>query len=756
LDHPEKNLSQPRGRVEDARLTTGAGIFVDDIQFENQAYIGIVRSPYAHAKIKKIDFSKARESPEFIASLTGEELVKLGVAPLVQFPMQKPANRYQLAVEKTVYVGEAVAAILARNRYAAEDLVDDVDVEYEELPTVATIEEAKKNSTIIFEAWKDNIALKTEAKRGDAEAAIRSAKHVVRATFGIARQAGTPMEPRAVAIRYDRTKDIFEVHGSVQSANRLQAYLSQELKQPKERFHVIVKDVGGGFGVKGAQSYPEHVLACVFSRATGMPVKWASSRTEDLLETAPGRDEYCDLELASDETGRLVALKGRIDMDAGVSGTLSIMAGLTLRLLPGAYKIPNLDLKATVYVTNKSAYGPVRGAGRPEACFFIERAMDLLARQLRLDPIELRRRNVILPEEFPYDNGAGFVYDSANYPLVLDTLENAGKYRTALEWKERFNKEAKSKKSPWIAGVGICTEIEDTGSQFAETSRLVLNSRGNFVLYTGSSPHGQGLETSLAQLVSEEMNVPLDRVHVIYGDTDLIPSGVGTFGSRSIAAGGSAAVDVARKLKVQLLEGASKITGLALNQLTFHDDTMWGPDKKTIILQELFAKLGIEELSASTEYKMSQSTFASGAHMCALIVDRETGKISFQRYVAVDDAGRIINRAIVDGQIHGGIVHGIGGAIYEELLFDSEARPLTTNFMDYLIPSAAESPDIEILHVETPSTITLDGARGVGESGTIAAYPAIFNALEDALQEIGATGLKIAPATPERVFLAAR
>jgi aerobic carbon-monoxide dehydrogenase large subunit len=751
----QKDLPQPRGRVEDARLTTGAGIFVDDLQLENQAYLGIVRSPYAHAKIKKIDFSKARQSPNFIASLTGEELVKLGVAPLVQFPMQKPANRYQLAVEKTVYVGEAVAAILAKARYAAEDLVDDVDVEYEELPAIATLEEAKKNSFLIFESWKDNIALKSEAKRGDADAYLTSSKHVIRARFGIGRQAGTPMEPRAVAVRYDRDRDLYEVHGAVQSANRLQANLSQELKLPKEKFHVIVKDVGGGFGVKGAQSYPEHVLACVFSRATGLPVKWSSSRTEDLLETAPGRDEYCDMELACDAEGKLTALRATIETDAGVSGTLSIMGALTLRLLPGAYKIPNIDLKAVVYVTNKSASGPVRGAGRPEACFFIERAMDLLSREMNIDPLELRRRNILRPEEFPYDNGAGFIYDSANYPLVLDTLEKDGGYSSSLVWKQKFNADARSKNSSLIAGVGICTEIEDTGSQFAETARLVLNFQGDLVLFTGSSPHGQGLETSLAQLVSDELDVQMEKVQVIYGDTDLIPSGVGTFGSRSIAAGGSAAVDASRKLKVQLLENASKATGLESAKLVYRGGMVWSRgDQPPISIREIFTKLGLEESSVSTEYRMSQSTFASGAHLCELLLDRETGKLIIHRYVAVDDAGRIINRAIVDGQIHGGIIHGIGGAIYEEMLFDADAKPLSTSFMDYLIPSAVESPDIEIHHVETPSTITLDGSRGVGESGTIAAYPAILNALEDALSEAGKRGLRFAPATPERVYSA--
>ncbi|HYB04736.1 MAG TPA: molybdopterin cofactor-binding domain-containing protein, partial [Nitrososphaerales archaeon] len=394
-------------------------------------------------------------------------------------------------------------------------------------------------------------------------------------------------------------------------------------------------------------------------------------------------------------------------------------------------------------------------AGRPEACFFIERAMDLLSREMKIDPLELRRRNVLRPEEFPYDNGAGFIYDSANYPLVLDTLEKKGGYSSSIEWKRNFNSDARSRNSPLIAGVGVCAEIEDTGSQFAETARLVLNFQGDLILFTGSSPHGQGLETSLAQLISEELDIPMEKVQVIYGDTDLIPSGVGTFGSRSIAAGGSAAVDAARKLRTQLLENASKATSLEPERLLYQGGMVWTQDKQhPISVREIFTKWGIDELSVSTEYRMSQSTFASGAHLCELIVDRETGKLFIRRYVAVDDAGRIINRAIVDGQIHGGIIHGIGGAIYEELLFDADAKPLTTSFMDYLIPSAVESPDIEIHHLETPSTITLDGARGVGESGTIATYPAVFNALEDALSEAGKGGLRFAPASPERVLAA--
>lgn len=752
MRNDETGKNKPKGRVEDPRLITGAGNYVDDVRFEKQAYLGIVRSPYPHAKITRIDFSKVRESPDFIASLTGEELVKLGVSPSVQFPLQKLANRYQLALGKTVFVGEAVAAILARSRYAVEDLIDEVEIDYEELPPVVSIDDAKNPANLIFDSWQDNVALKSEAQRGDVEAVMKSAAHVVRLKMGIRRQAGTPIEPRAVVARYDRKRDLFDVHATVQSANRLQSYLSQELALPKEKFHVIVKDMGGGFGTKGAQSYPAPPLACIFSRATGFPVKWTSTRTEDFLETAPGRDEYCDLELASDSCGKLLALRAILEMDIGVSGTLSAMIALTQRLLPGAYRIPNVEIRAAAYVTNKSAAGPVRGAGRPEACFFIERAMDVLASELKLDPLDLRRKNILLPEDFPYENGAGFTYDSANFPRLLDTLERSGKYEDSLAWRDDFNRDSRKKNSPQSAGVGICAEIEDTGSQFSETARLVFHRDGNIVLFTGSSPHGQGLETSLAQLVSQELGAPLENVHVVYGDTDLVPSGTGTFGSRSIAAGGSAAVEAARKLKTLLIEDLEKQSGAKIREISISEELVSTDSGREFRIEDLFDRTGSKELSVSTEYRMSQSTFASGAHLCELTIDRETGKISIKRYVAIDDVGRVINEMIVDGQIEGGVVHGFAGTIFEELSYDSEGRPLTTTFMDYLLPSAAEAPDVEIYHVETPSKITLDGARGVGEAGTVAAYPAIFNALNDALVRAGGKRLEIAPASPERVL----
>ncbi|MGI0086182.1 MAG: xanthine dehydrogenase family protein molybdopterin-binding subunit, partial [Nitrososphaerales archaeon] len=353
--------------------------------------------------------------------------------------------------------------------------------------------ESKRDKTLLYEDWDSNIAFTQEAKRGDAEHEIASASHVVKTRVGIARQSGTPIEPRAVLVSYDEVNDVYDIYATVQSAQRLQGYLASELQLPKGKFHVRVMDVGGGFGTKGAQSYPEYALACIFSKDAGVSVKWTSTRTEDLLETASGRDEYCNIVLACDHNGKILALKADLESDAGVSGTLSIMAGISLKLIPGSYRIPNLDLKATAYVTNKGPLGPVRGAGRPEACFFIERAVDLMARKISIDPIEFRRRNAILPGEFPYDNGAGFTYDGGNFPLLLDMLVKSSDYSDLIESRSSaYGKFRQGEAS--VTGIGVCLEVEDTGAQLNETARIVFEKSGSVKVFTGSSPHGQGLE----------------------------------------------------------------------------------------------------------------------------------------------------------------------------------------------------------------------------------------------------------------------
>lgn len=734
-------------RVEDERFLVGRGQYVDNIKPENPLHLGIVRSTYPHAEIIRIDFSKASENPSFVLGLTGNDIKDIS-QPITTNPAQKHANRFQLAVGKTRYVGEPVAAFVSKNKYAVEDIVELVEIEYRVLPSVLTIEESKIAETLLYDDWNDNVAFRRSVKKGNAEEAISSSKHSIRARIGIRRQEGVPIEPRSVVVYYDESHDSYTVHGTVQSPHGLRNYLSTELRLPAEKFHIIVKDVGGGFGTKGAQSYPEPLLACIFAKRTGSAIKWTSTRTEDFLEAAAGRDQYCDIELACDENLKITALRARSESDVGVSGTLSISVGLSIMLLPGAYKIPNLDLEGVAYVTNKAPLGPVRGAGRPEAAFFIERAIDILAGELSLDPLSLRMKNLIRSEEMPYDNGTGFVYDSGNFQLLLEKLEDD--YSQLKKWRQEVN----SKGDRFLAGVGICIEVEDTGSQFKETAREILNEQGKLKVLTGSSPHGQGLETTLALLASKELGVPFEDVSVSWGDTASLPWSIGTFGSRSVAVGGSAVVDATRKVRADALVRASKISGIKEEELSIEQGYIIkrGESEKRKIMKLSSLTESTGPIESYSEFALKGMPFASGAHLCGVLIDKETGIVEVKKYFAVDDCGVPINPVIVEGQLHGGIVHGIGGSLLEIMLYDSNGQPLTTNFLDYTIPTSNEVPrEFEILRIETRSPLTLNGSKGVGESGTVGAYPAIFNALNDAISPLR-NGLNIAPALPEEIL----
>lgn len=818
LEEVEKEREEPL-RTEDLRLMTGRGHFVDDFNVQNQAYIGLVHSPFAHAKFKKIDLSKVRSSPDFIASLTGEDLVNEGVAPVTQnqWPPQRPAKRYHLAVGEVRFAGEPVAAILAKDRASAEDLVEQVDVEYEELPVVATLEEAKLHKALVYADWKDNLSQSTEQKRGDADRAISSAAYVIKTREGIRRQDAAPIEPHSVVVSYDKEKDVFEVLATVQTVHGLQDVLSSELKIPKKKFHVRVMDMGGGFGTKGGASYPWAILACLFAKKTGLTIKWTGSRTEEFLESASGRDEYCDVTLACDKDGRIVALKGRIECDIGVSGTQVHMPSLTMWTMTGPYKIPNLDLKVQSYVTNKKPIGPVRGAGAPEGCYFIERAMEIMAKKIGLDPIEFRHRNIESPK------GSSSQED---YQTLLDTLVKSADYEGLLRWRDNLNSKyeekgrggskANTNKSALIAGIGISlrgeSESEEEESEWGsnsegggksqwgnegegegsnswqrntesekasewegsgqwkgeeeeelsfstETAKATLNRNGEVTVYTGSSPHGQGHETAFAQLASETLGVPFERVRVLWGDTNLIPQGVGTFGSRSAAVGGSAVVEASSKLKSNLLEKASQVLGKDRNLLDIRNGNVVEANAPQNVLsgfRDILDSLGLNEISADSKFTLHGMAYSSGVHLCALTLDPETGIAKIEKYVVAEDCGRIINRAIVDGQIHGGVIHGLGGALLEKLVYDNNGNLLTTSFLDYSIPLSTDSPNIEIFHNVTPSEASLNQAKGVGESGTIGSYAAILNALNDAMSRFKgkpdeAEEVNIAPAFPEVV-----
>ncbi|HYB02890.1 MAG TPA: molybdopterin cofactor-binding domain-containing protein, partial [Nitrososphaerales archaeon] len=606
-------------RVEDPRLLTGKGRYVDDLNIPGQVYMGLVLSPFAHAKITRIDFSKVRVSPDFVDSMTGEDLVKAGVSTVTQnpWPAQRRAKRYHLAVGKVRFVGEPVAAILVRNKTSLEDLLEDVEVDYEPLPVVTTIEESKQKKQLLYDDWFDNLSQDTEEEKGNAEKAIASAAHVVKIHEGIKRQVAAPIEPHAVLVSYDKTLDNFDVNSTVQSVHGTQDVLASELKLPKKKFHVRVMDVGGGFGSKGGASYPWAFLACLFAKKTGLPIKWTATRTEEFFEAAAGRDEYCDLTIACDETGKITALKGIIDCDVGVSGTQAHMPSMTMWTMSGAYDIPNIDLKVRSYVTNKMPIGPVRGAGGPEGCYFIERAVEILAKKTGMDPFELRRRNLPKSKE------------TGGETSLLDVLERSTHYGDLLKWQNQLTSEFSQSRSKIVGGIGISVrgeegeedddeeewslgggnaswqnsssgggsswqnasggggsgqnssggggnwqnsgnqsggggnwsagggssswqrnnenssgdeEESEGGGAFSfttESAKVVLQKNGDLIVYTGSSPQGQGEETTFAQLASEELDMPIEKIRVIWGDTRLIPFGVGTFGSRSGAIGGS-------------------------------------------------------------------------------------------------------------------------------------------------------------------------------------------------------------------------
>ncbi|MHB8567689.1 MAG: xanthine dehydrogenase family protein molybdopterin-binding subunit [Nitrososphaerales archaeon] len=737
-----------QGRVEDHRFLVGEGKYVDDMKPANIGYLGIVRSNYAHARIKNIDLSKVKDDPDFIDAITGQDLVKMGVGPIAELPLpgSKITNRLHLAVEKVRYVGEPVVAFVARRKYSVEDIAENIDVECDPLPVVTTIEESRNGKALLYEEWGNNKLLEVSAKKGEVGSA---STYTVKEKFGIKRQAGAPIEPRVAIASYDRDSGVYHIFATVQGAHRLKGYLTSELKVPPEKIHVTVPDVGGGFGVKGAQSYCEYMLACILAKKTGLAIKWTSTRTEDMLETAQGRDEYCDIELSCDSDAKLTALRASIVADGGAGGSLKGQPALSVRLLPGAYKVPNLEITGALLATNKTMSGPLRGAGRPEASFFIELAMDKLARRLKIDPFEFRMRNVIRPSEFPYDNGAGAIYDSADLPKLMEMLRND--YEKAVQWKQKFNQSGDKGRR---AGVGLALVIEDTGAQFAESAKVVAALEEKKIhVFTGSSPHGQGHETSWAILASEELGVPMDQISVIWGDTDNLKSTVGTFGSRSAVTGGSAVVAACRNLKEQLIRDAAELFLIDPSQVEYRNGAIFRRDTGELVsgLWKFIEKLG-KDVSVSADFTARGLTYASSAHLCALIVDMETGKLQIEKYVAVDDCGRVINEMIVDGQLHGGIAHGIGGSILEQIEYDEDGTPLAQNFMDYTIATALDIPDLVLMHMETPSTISLNGAKGVGESGTIGAYPVIFNALNDALDGVGE--VNIAPATPDRVMRA--
>lgn len=756
----EREIGAARRRVEDPRLVRGAGQYVSDLRIPGTLEVAFVRSAYAHARILSVNLEAARQAPGVAGVWSGEQLKDTPRSP-VRMPVENMnvTPLPPLVQDIAPMVGYPVAAIVAEDRYLARDAVDLVEVEYEPLPAVTDAERAlEPDAPIIYPELGTNLAFHVVREGGDVEGAFANAAHTLSLRLNHSRVAQIPMEPRAILASYDRAADRLTIWRSTQSPFGTRAALSAVLKRPKESIRVIAPDVGGAFGSKNPV-YPDELTVVLLAIELGVPLRWTSTRLEDLQLTMQGRDQVDTVEAAFTDEGIITALKTRTVTNFGAL-TLPATAGPPMRVpdyATGAYRIPALRSEVFTVYTNTAPTGPYRGAGRPEAAFIAERVVEEVARTLGLDPVEARRRNFIKPHEFPYTTPNGAVYDSGDYEKALDrALEIAG--YDALRAQQRAEREAVV--DP--LGIGVATTIEVAGQGW-ESGRIEVEPDGTVVARTGSSSHGQGHETSFAQVVADHLGVPFERVRIVHGDTDAVPEGVGTFGSRSMTLGGGALTVSADGIKTKAVLVAAALLETSPDDLVYTRggvEVAGAADRRVELAQiARAAEQGIglppEErgLSHENRFEPSGENIPSGTTIAVVRIDRQTGKVKLQRLISVDDCGTVINPLIVDGQIMGGLAQGIGQALFERVVYDDDGQLLTMSLLDYAVPTARMVPDYELDLTETPSPNNPLGVKGVGESGCVSAPPAIVNAVLDALAPLGITHLDM-PLTSDKIWQA--
>jgi len=684
-----------------------------------------------------------------------------GLAARVEFKL-KHAPQYPLARDTARYVGEAVAVVLAESRYIAEDALDLIEVEYEPLPAVTDPKAGgRAGAPLVHPEWGDNVAVAFTHSVGDAEAAFRNAGVVVRERFRIQRYVGMPLEPRGVIANHDRRDGTLTMWSSTQVVHFCQQGVAEALELPVHKVRVIAPDVGGGFGTK-ACGYAEEILIPLLARELGRPVKWMETRREHLMSAAHARDQLHEIEIAATREGTILAVRDRIWLDLGAYNSWGIVLPYnTVAHVLGPYRIRNLSVEFKAVVTNKTANAPYRGAGRPETVFAMDRILDCLARELRMDPADVRRRNMISAEEMPYDTGMTYrdgnplVYDSGDFAEALEQALQASGY-------DRFRKEQAELRARGVhRGIGISAYVEGTGIGPYEGASVKLDPSGRVIVATGACCQGQGHETSFAQIAADALGVPLDWVTIIGGDTDRIPFGIGTFASRSAVLAGNAITTASRKVRERVVEAAARLLEARPDDLEIEDGRVFvrGVPSSAIPLARViqaslptYAAPGVIEptFEATAYHHVPTVTYASAVHIAQVEVDPETGTVKLLRYVVAHDCGHVINPMIVDGQIHGGVAQGVGGGLFEEILYDQAGQLLTTTFMDYHIPVADELPPIETVHLEFPSPRNPLGIKGLGEGGAISPPAAIANAIEDALAPFGIR-ITETPVTPRRL-----
>jgi aerobic carbon-monoxide dehydrogenase large subunit len=752
-------IGRPLVRREDGPLLRGTAVFVGDRSPLGLCHLVAIRSPFAHARLLGIDAEAALAAPGIVDVLTAGDLEGLRPMPV------NPAEGADvisvpvplLAAGAVRFAGEPVAAVVANTRAAAEDAAELVQADYDPLPAVVDLDESLRGDVVVHPDVGTNVLVTWHRSAGDVDAAFAGADRIVRGRFDIPRIAAAPIETRAALAEYDGDADLLTMWLSAQDPHRPLANLSQVLGRDPDRIRVVVGAVGGAFGSKGALA-PEAAVAAVAAMRLRRPVMWVEDRSENFLAAYQGRGQRVEAELAVSSEGRFLALRARVlaDLGAYLYPSTPIVPVTTAMLLTGVYDIPAVDVELRGVATTRVPTGPCRGAGRPEAAFVAERMADLAAVELGLDPAEIRRRNFVPPDRFPYRSAIGFTYDSGNYRRVLDLACERLGYERLRDEQETLRREGR------IVGVGLAVFLERAGAGLWESGAASIEPDGRIVVRTGSTAHGQGHETTFAQIAAEVLGVDPDAVEVRAGDTAEVPEGMGSFASRSVTVGGSAIWEAVTAVAAKARRVAASVLGVEPGDVRCEGGRLVAPDGRSLTLAEASAaaedpaRLTTGEepgLRIALRFSLAGPVFPFGAYGVAVEIDRQTGALAVRRIVAVDDAGRIVNEALAEGQVLGSTVQGLGSAVSEEAVFDEHGQLMTGTFATYGILAASDVPPVESLFVETPSPLNPLGAKGIGESGSIAMPAAVANAVVDALGPFGVRHID-PPFTPERLWRA--
>src|SRR6266545_1580357 len=731
-------------RKEDPRLITGTSQYVADIALPGLGHVAFVRSPHAHARISGIDGSAALRRTGVVAVVTGRDLVP-HCAPLPIATVSAEGGgdgapevgrqHYPLSVDRVRHVGEAVAAVIGSSVEAAVDGAAEVQVDWEPLPAVVdTVAAMADGAPLLFDNASRNIEHRQAIKAGDPDAAFARAHRVVKQRMISQRLSGVPLEPRAVVAAPDPASGGLVVWSTHQAPHVLRTGLAAALRMPQNQIRVIAPEVGGGFGVKFG-TYPEDVVVAALARLRRVPLRWIETRVEHMTATTHGRAQVTDMEAAVDADGRIMALRMHVVADVGAYPIFTFIPDLTLMMGVGVYRVENVDLRNTCVFTNTTSVAAYRGAGRPEAAYYLERLVDCVAAELGKPPEEIRRKNFIPPDAFPYAAPTGQNYDSGQYDGALTRALQVARYDTLrAEQRERLER-----RDPRLLGIGMACYVEMCGFGPFESALVRVEPSGTVTAFTGTSPHGQGHETTFAQIIADQLGVDFDQVVVRHGDTAATPMGFGTGGSRSLAVGGSAMLRAAGKVQEHARRIAASMLEAAFEDVVLTDGRyqVKGVPSRSLTLAKIAERAYGEALAPGLE------------------VDRETGRVELRHYVAVDDCGTRISPLLVDGQVHGGIAQGVAQAVLEEVVYDRDGQLVTGSLMDYALPRADDLPSFVTDQTVTVTPFNPLGAKGIGEAATIGSTPAVVNAVVDALRPFGVRHLDM-PLRPERLWRAIR